>query len=357
MHSSTRLPVLSRRRLLSGCSAAAACSLDLSGAAAASPQTPIPNQKAEVGLRLPREVWVASIGQMGLSAANPEEMCGKMILRMEEVLPLAPDIICTPEVFPFVGLSGGKQPPLSQCAEERTGPILERFSEFARNHRCYVICSTYTKEAGRYYNAAVLLDRQGQYVGEYRKINPEDNELERGVTPGPRKPPLFTTDFGKIGLQICYDINWYENWTQLSKAGAEIVFWPSAFAGGMMLNSLAWMNKFYVVSSTRSEHPTKMIDPLGADILETGRAGNWVCGPLNLDVAVIQGVVNFARFKDIQKKYGRRFRFRILHVEALALIEGLSPEISVPMVLKEFNIPASREMIAASTRAQDARRL
>ncbi|MBI4910661.1 MAG: carbon-nitrogen hydrolase family protein [Acidobacteria bacterium] len=310
---------------------------------------------ASAAERLPREVWIAAIGQMGLTARNPEEMSGKMLQRMEEVLPMRPDIVCTPEVFPFAGLTV-KHPPLSECAEEKTGPILDRYAEFARRNRCYVICSTYTKEKGRCYNAAVLFDRQGRYVGEYRKINPTEGELDIGVTPGPRVPPTFTTDFGKIGVQICYDINWYENWTRLGAAGAEIVFWPSAFGGGMMLNSLAWMNKCHVVSSTRFQHPTKIIDPLGTDVIETGRAGNWICGPVNLDIAVIQGVYNFVKFREIRKKYGRRFRFRILHVEALATIEGCSPDVSVPAVLKEFGIPTSREMIAASTKAQDARR-
>jgi predicted amidohydrolase len=306
--------------------------------------------------RLPREVWVASIGQMGLAAQTPQEMCRKMLSRMEETLPLQPDIVCTPEVFPFAGLPAGARRPVSEVAEQREGPVLDAFSAFARRHRCYVICSTYTKEAGRCYIASVLFDRQGRYAGEYRKTNPANDELELGITPGPLEPRVFRTDFGTIGIQICYDVNWYENWDGLGRAGAEMVFWPSAFAGGKMLNSLAWMNKYYVVSCTRFDHPTKIVDPLGDDVVETGRAGNWICEPVNLDIAVVQSVAHFRKFKDIQKKYGRRFRFRILHVEALATIEGLSDEVSVPQVLKEFGIPTSRQMLADSTRRQNAKR-
>lgn len=305
--------------------------------------------------RLPREVWVAAMGHMGLQAQNPTEMCRAMLGRMEQALPMQPDIVCTPEVFAFAGLSDYKRPPLLEIAEERSGPVIDQFANFAREHRCYVICSTYTKEAGRCYIASVLLDRQGRYAGEYRKANPADDELKLGVTPGPLDPPVFQTDFGTIGIQICYDVNWYENWARLARAGAEIVFWPSAFGGGVMLNSLAWMNKYYIVTSTR-EHPTKIVNPLGEDMVETGRAAAWVCAPLNLDVAVVQSVQHIRKFDKIAKKYGRRFRFRILHVEALATIEGVSPEISVPQVLKEFGIPTSREMIANSTRLQSARR-
>ena len=308
--------------------------------------------------RLPREVWVASMGQMNLhaNAKDPRDVCNAMIARMEEALPMQPDIFCTPEVFPFIGLPGGIRPPVDECAEEKSGPIIEMFSDFARRHHCYVICSTYTKEAGRYYNSAVLLDRDGDYVGEYRKINPTDGELELGITPGPLDPPVFETDFGTIGMQICYDVNWFENWTKLSRKGAEIVFWPSAFGGGMMLNSLAWMNKYYVVTSTRNEHPTKIVAPLGQDVVCTGRAGNWVCTPVNLDIAVVQGTMYIKKFRDIQEKYGRRFRFRIRHVEALATVEGRAGDVSVAEVLKEFDIPTSIEKILTSTKAQDVRR-
>ncbi len=322
-----------------------------SGLAKAEPGAPREGQT-----RLPREVWVASVGQMNLKAKDPADMCRQMLKRMEETLPLRPDIICTPEVFPFVQLTGKVERPLKESAEERSGPVLDAFAAFARRNNCYVICSTYTKEAGRCYNAAVLLDRQGRYAGEYRKTNPTDGELEIGVAPGPLEPPVFQTDFGRIGIQICYDVNWYENWTRLSKAGAEVVFWPSAFGGGMMLNSLAWMNKYYVVTSTRSEHPTKIVNPLGEDVVASGRASAWVCAPINLDIAVIQTVKYFRKFREIQKKYGRRFLFRILHVEALATIEGVSADISVPQVLKEFDIPTAREMLALSTRLQNARR-
>jgi beta-ureidopropionase len=108
-------------------------------------------------------------------------------------------------------------------------------------------------------------------VGEYRRANPTDGELELGVTPGSLQPPVFQTDFGTIGIQICYDVNWYGNWRRLSRAGAEIVFWASAFGGGMTLNSLTWMNKSYIVTSSR-EHPAKIVNPLGKHIVETGRA-------------------------------------------------------------------------------------
>ncbi len=302
---------------------------------------------------LPREVWVASICQARLKARDYQEMIEKVLARMREVTPMQPDIICLPEAFPFVGLEKGR-PPLSEVAEEPIGPISQPFADFAREYNCYVICPIYTVEDGKYYNSAVVIDRQGQYVGQYRKINPTDGELDKGIIPGPLQPPVFKTDFGTIGMQICFDANWHENWKRLREAGAEIVFWPSAFAGGEMLNGLAWINKYYVVSSTRFEHPTKIVDVLGNDVIVTGRASEWVCAPINLDIAVIQSVVEIRKLEKIMAKYGRKFLIRIKHVEAWASIEGRSSDISVPEALEEFGIRTSNEMLAQCTQRQDA---
>jgi len=306
-------------------------------------------------LKSSREVWVASICQVGLRAKDLDGMVEKVLARMEEVMPMRPDIVCLPEAFPFVGLEGGR-PSVSEVAEEPIGPISRPFAEFAREHGCYVICPIYTMDAGRYYNAAVIFDRQGQYIGEYRKINPTDGELEDSITPGPLEPPVFHTDFGTIGVQICFDVNWHENWGKLRRAGAEIVFWPSAFAGGEMLNGLAWINKYYIVSSTRFEHPTKIVDVLGDDVVATGRASEWVCAPINLDIAVIQSVAEIRKLERVRAKYGRKVHVRIKHVEAWASLESLSPDVSIPEVLTEFGIETSNDMLDRNTKLQDAKR-
>ena len=97
--------------------------------------------------RLPREVWIASISQNGMRASGHEEMSQRMLARMEEVTQYQPDIICLPEVFPFANLAGGR-PKVSDVAEEPIGPVSAPFAEFARQHKCYVVCVTYTKKAG-----------------------------------------------------------------------------------------------------------------------------------------------------------------------------------------------------------------
>lgn len=304
--------------------------------------------------RLPREVWVATVCQAGLSAKTTSEMTAKMLTRMNEIAPLRPDIVCLPEMFHVANLKGDK-PTLEASSEAAIGPFSTPIANFARQHHCYVICPISTVEQGRYYNASVVIDREGAYVGEYRKINPTDGELDKGIMPGPIDPPVFELDFGTIGIQTCYDINWHDNWRRLRKKGAEIVFWPSAFAGGRMLNSLAWINKYYVVSSTRIQ-ASKIVDVLGDDIASTGRFDNWLCTPLNLDVAVVQTHVNIKKLDAVQAKYGRKIDIKVQHVEAWARLESRSAEVSIPQVLEEFGLETTEQMFARETERQDRAR-
>ncbi|MCK4967288.1 carbon-nitrogen hydrolase family protein, partial [bacterium] len=198
--------------------------------------------------RLPREVWVASITLDGLEGQTLEERIKSLVNRMDEVIPYQPDIICHSEFLDATGISNAF--PLKERAEVPPGAISGIFAEYAKRHNCYIICPIATKEDGKYYNAAVVIDRNGGIAGEYRKIRPTVGEIKGRITPGPKKPPVFKTDFGTIGVQVCYDLNWHDQWRELKEAGAEIVFWASQYEGGRMLNAEAWMNKYYVVSST-----------------------------------------------------------------------------------------------------------
>jgi hypothetical protein len=268
---------------------------------------------------------------------------------MEEVVPFQPDIVCLAEVAPFMKVS--PRPPIEEVAEQGIGPITRRFAEFARKNHCYVILPLYTKENGRYYNAAVLLDRQGQYVGEYRKTYPTAGEMKKGITPGPTDPPVFETDFGVIGMQICFDLQFYDGFKRLGEKGAEIVFWPSAYCGGRALNTVASMNRIHVVSSTRF-NPGKICDIDGSDIATTDHMSrSWLCEPINLEKRMIYRFPPIRKFDDINKKYGRKIKIKILEEEEWAVVESRSPEVKVDDVLKEFDIAdftasrdAAREM-------------
>ena len=296
--------------------------------------------------RLPREVWIASLSQHGMSANTSKEMVQKFIELLEQTKEFRPDIICLPEFCMTSYVRERK--PLAETAD-MSAELLEEFAAFALTNQCYLICPIYMKDEGKIYNVAVVIDRQGNRLGEYRKMFLPDEEVEMGLTPGPLHPPVFKTDFGIIGIQICFDINWNAGWEALRQQGAEIIFWPSAFAGGLMVNAKAWQNKAVVVSSTRNQ-TTKICEITGDVIAQTGPWNrNLVCAPVNLEKAFIHTWPYGRRYGEIRAKYGRKIRiFEEYDEEGWSIIESRSSDVRVKDILTEFEIPTYEQLLQNS---------
>ena len=104
-----------------------------------------------------------------------------------------------------------------------------------------------------YSNAAVLLDRKGKVAGIYRKVFPVASRdkavLEGGVTPG-RDFPVFDCDFGRVGIQVCFDYAYDEGWEVLDRKGAELVIWSTQSPGQIRPAFRARRNNYFVLTST-----------------------------------------------------------------------------------------------------------
>jgi predicted amidohydrolase len=131
------------------------------------------------------------------------------------------------------------------------GPTISTLARLAGKHRTYVVCPIDRNQEGQRLNSAVLLDRRGQIAGVYDKLFPYAEEFARrpGVQPG-QAVSVFTTDFGRVGLAICFDVNWAPLWQRLSDLGAELVVWPSAYSAGRSLQARAIDFNYYVMSAT-----------------------------------------------------------------------------------------------------------
>ncbi len=298
-----------------------------------------------------RIVWIASLTQDGITGSTVKETIQAAIKQMEYAVPFSPDIYCLPEVFHVSGVKGGR-PPIKEAAENGTGNIIAPFQTFAKTHACYIVCDVYTQHGGKYYNAALLIDRKGKVVGEYQKARLTVDEMENGLTPGPLTVPVFQTDFGTIGIQICHDIQWSDGWEQLADKGAEIVFWPSAFAGGERINMRAWTNRYCVVSSTR-KNTTKICDITGEEIATSGIWNTWgVCAPVNLEKAFLHSWPYSRKFPAIQKKYGRKVNCYSLHEEEISIIEVLAPGLKIKDILQEFDLISYKESLRVAEEQQ-----
>ena len=239
--------------------------------------------------RLPREIWIAAISLKGLWPAKTiEGRINDILKRMENVYPFEPDVICLPETFQISWVN--EVAPLGDIAEDETvpGPVTGRLAEIAKSHNCYIICPIITRKEDHFYNSSILINRKGEIDGIYHKMHPTDTETipEKyftggGTTPGTLDPPVFRTDFGTIGMQICFDAAWFDNWRLLRDKGAEIVFFPSQGPFGDTLMHHAWMNHYYIASATGED--ARILDISGDVIASDGEFARWVCAPVNLE--------------------------------------------------------------------------
>jgi predicted amidohydrolase len=115
--------------------------------------------------------------------------------------------------------------------ETLSGPTITAMEALALKHRTYIVCPIDRKDGARRFNTAVLIDRSGKVVFVYDKVYPYWNEFKLSPPPNlGERAPVYQADFGRIGLAICFDVNFPAVWQQLADEGAEIVAWPSAYS-------------------------------------------------------------------------------------------------------------------------------
>lgn len=180
-----------------------------------------------------------------------------------------PDVVLLTETFPERGVKGT----VFDLSEAIPGPTTEVLADKAREYHTYIITGMFERDGGKAYDTAVLIDRQGRIAGKYRKVHLPLAEVEGGETPG-SEYPVFNTDFGHIGILICWDIFFPETVRILRLEGAEIVFVPIAGDPGarhydVTTRALALDNGVYLVTSVAEGRASRIVNPNGEVMAET----------------------------------------------------------------------------------------
>lgn len=303
---------------------------------------------------MPRKVRVATMALRYDGGPTVEDNRQRIRRLIEQAAAQKPDIICLPETFLQLNVDFQE---LSEVAEPVPGPTTDMVAECAREYACYIICPLIAIHGDKCMNDAVLMDRRGQVVGAYSKIHPvvtgsEFAILERGVTPG-SEATVFETDFGRIGMQICFDINWDEPWAELKRKGAEIVFWPSAYDGGKHLGIHAWNNRYHVVSAVGSCY-ARILDIMGDVLAMTGRFDLIAAHTIDLEVGLFHLDFNRTQIPLIRARYGPDVTIKVWHQEGLFTLESNREDLSVADVVEEFLLDPLDVYIERNTRLQDA---
>jgi predicted amidohydrolase len=161
---------------------------------------------------------------------------GKAEELLHEAAAQGADIACLPEAFTIRGISdGGTNHRWREPVPG--GETYQRMAAIARQHRMYVVAPVVGVEDGVHRNVAMVIGRDGDYIGGYHKVHLTVTEEEVwGLTAGDSWP-VFELDFGKIGITICYDVFFPEGFRILALKGADIIFHPTMYS---MYGEVGW---------------------------------------------------------------------------------------------------------------------
>jgi 5-aminopentanamidase len=127
------------------------------------------------------------------------------------------DLLITPELF-LTGYAIGAAK-VARLAEPQHGPALARVADIARSTGIAIILGYPERTTDAIFNAATAFDAAGQQIAHYRKTHlfgPLDRaQFSAGQTPA----TLFELGGLKIGLLICYDVEFPENTRHLALLG------------------------------------------------------------------------------------------------------------------------------------------
>lgn len=271
-------------RTLKAPESAAAATIELTlrwaGGGAVSWRGPQFRETAPIPPRIPRIVTT----RVRTHGKTVEENREAMRNILDQAAREKPDLVLLTETFTYWGT--GKPP--AEIAEPIPGPTTEILSRKAREMGSWAVVSLFERDGDEIHNTAVVVDRQGGIAGKFRKIHLPLSEAEDGVTPA-AEYPVFDTDFGRVGVLICYD-NWFPETARILRLrGAELLLLPVAGDGDprhwdVITRARAIDNGIYLVTSNAvGDSLSRIVDPMGEVIAEVAAKVGVAAADLNLD--------------------------------------------------------------------------
>ena len=165
---------------------------------------------------------------------NKEDTYIHVTAACEKAAAAGADLIALPEMFccPYETAN------FPLYAEKEGGATWQFAADLARRLGIYLSAGSMPEadEAGRVYNTAYVFDRQGRQIAKHRKMHLFDINVKDGqvfqesltLTPG-NEVTVFDTEFGRIGLCICYDFRFPELCRLMALQGALLILVPAAY--------------------------------------------------------------------------------------------------------------------------------
>ena len=176
-------------------------------------------------------------------------------------------VVCLPEIWncPY---ETGK---FAEYAETEDGPSVEFLSDLARENGIFLVGGSVPEAGadGKIYNTSYVFDPTGTRIAKHRKAHLFDIDIAGGLrfkesdtlSPG-GGVTLFDTNFGKMGLAICFDVRFPEMFAEMAAAGAHLIFLPASFNSTtgpahweLLLRTRALDNQLFLAACASARNP------------------------------------------------------------------------------------------------------
>jgi predicted amidohydrolase len=231
------------------------------------------------------------------------------------------------------------------------GEVEEAFARKAREHSCYIVVPSYLlepKARKRCSNAALLVGRKGELVGIYRKTHLvvllERKTMEGGATPG-KDVPVFNCDFGKLGIQICYDMDFADGWAELARHGAELIAWPTQSPKTSLPAARARQQRCYIVSSTW-RHNASIFEPTGKIVAQIKPPQSILVQELDLSYALLPWSSKLRNGEALRQAYGNKVGFHYYEDEDCGIFWSNDPKTTIGEMVRSIGVLEMEEEMA-----------
>jgi len=251
-------------------------------------------------------------------------------------------------ILPETSVTGESTHNVMADAVPLHGVLQDTFTKKAREHHCYIVVPTYLledKEKKLCSNAAILMGRDGEVVGIYRKVHlavhTASDSLEGGTTPG-KQSPVFQCDFGKLGIQICYDIEWDYGWSELARQGADLVAWPTQSPQTTHPAARAIAHRYYIVSSTWRNNAS-FFEPTGKIMAQIREPARVLVQQLDLSYAILPWSPQLHNGAALKEKYGDKVGFRYYEDEDRGIFWSNDPQVPIGEMVRSLGLGETRD--------------
>jgi len=233
------------------------------------------------------------------------------------------DLLVFPEFLMAYSPATQSAAELCQIAEAVDGDFVSSLQNAAKTNDMNLVATIYEKSnvPERVYDTAVMVDKNGDLKGSYRKLHLYDalgfKESDK-FSPGSDISNPVLAACGCVGMMICYDLRFPELARILTVLGAEILVAPSGWVQGdmkvehwrTMIRARAIENGCYVVAPDQVGNifigHSLVVDPFGRTILEMDKGEGL--GFVDIDLALVRDIRNQLpllqnRREDVYRKY------------------------------------------------------